>query len=79
MKYLKSLALAAGFIAFGAGSLVSGWLGDRWSRRAMMLVYYFGIGLYRGNSHRALGGGHWVVFHLRFGVANHHYYLLSWK
>lgn len=34
-----------GFIAFGAGSLVSGWLGDRWSRRAMMLVYYFGIGL----------------------------------
>lgn len=34
-----------GFIAFGAGSLISGWLGDRWSRRGMMLVYYFGIGL----------------------------------
>jgi MFS family permease len=34
-----------GFIAFGAGSLPAGWLGDRWSRRGMMLVFFFGIGL----------------------------------
>jgi len=34
-----------GFIAFGAGSLVTGWLGDRWSRRHMMVIYFFGIGL----------------------------------
>ena len=34
-----------GFIAFGAGSLVTGWLGDRWSRRHMMAVYFIGIGL----------------------------------
>lgn len=33
-----------GFIAFGAGSLVTGWLGDRWSRRHMMAIYFFGIG-----------------------------------
>jgi MFS family permease len=33
-----------GFIAFGAGSLVTGWLGDRWSRRHMMVIFFFGIG-----------------------------------
>ena len=33
-----------GFIAFGAGSLPSGWLGDRWSRSAMMTVFFIGIG-----------------------------------
>src|SRR6202044_2476469 len=34
-----------GFVAFGAGSLVTGWLGDRWSRRHMMVVFFLGIGL----------------------------------
>ncbi len=34
-----------GFVAFGAGSLATGWLGDRWSRRHMMVVYFVGIGL----------------------------------
>jgi MFS family permease len=33
-----------GFVAFGAGSLLTGWLGDRWSRRHMMAVFFFGIG-----------------------------------
>ncbi len=33
-----------GFLAFGAGSLLTGWLGDRWSRRHMMVVFFFGIG-----------------------------------
>jgi len=32
------------FIASGAGSLVTGWLGDRWSRRHMMVIFFFGIG-----------------------------------
>ena len=32
------------FVAFGAGSLVTGWLGDRWSRRHKMVIYFFGIG-----------------------------------
>lgn len=43
--YSKLIALAlGGFIAFGAGSLPAGWLGDRWSRRNMMAIFFFGIG-----------------------------------
>jgi MFS family permease len=34
-----------GFVMFGAGSLLTGWLGDRWSRRHMMAVFFLGIGL----------------------------------
>ncbi len=34
-----------GFIAFGAGSLFSGWLGDKWSRRNMMAIFFVGMGL----------------------------------
>lgn len=32
------------FLMFGLGSLPSGRLGDLWGRRAMMLVFFFGIG-----------------------------------
>lgn len=45
-----------GFIAFGACSLPAGWLGDHWSRRRMMLVFFFGIGasaIFTGLSHNA--------------------------
>jgi MFS family permease len=43
--YSELIALAlGGFIAFGAGSLPAGWLGDRWSRRNMLAVFFFGIG-----------------------------------
>jgi MFS family permease len=45
MAYSDLLPYATpGFVAFGAGSLVTGWLGDRWSRRHMMLVFFAGIG-----------------------------------
>jgi MFS family permease len=45
MAYSELLPYATpGFIAFGAGSLVTGWLGDRWSRRHMMVVFFAGIG-----------------------------------
>jgi MFS family permease len=45
MAYSELLPYATpGFIAFGAGSLVTGWLGDRWSRRHMMVIFYLGIG-----------------------------------
>jgi MFS family permease len=45
MRYAELLPYATpGFIAFGAGSLVTGWLGDRWSRRHMMVIFYLGIG-----------------------------------
>jgi MFS family permease len=41
---LITLALG-GFIAFGAGSFPAGWLGDRWSRRNMMAIFFVGIGV----------------------------------
>ena len=37
--------MIGGFIAFGAGSLPSGWLGDHWSRHKMMAVFFFGAGI----------------------------------
>ena len=44
-SYGALLSLAtAGFVAFGAGSIPAGWLGDRWSRPAMMAVFFIGIG-----------------------------------
>src|ERR1043165_6050926 len=46
MAYSELLPYATpGFLAFGAGSLITGWLGDRWSRRHMMLIFFVGIGL----------------------------------
>ena len=45
LTYSEMLPYATpGFIAFGAGSVVTGWLGDRWSRRHMMVIFFFGIG-----------------------------------
>jgi MFS family permease len=35
---------AGAFALFGLGSLPAGRLGDHWGRRAMMLVFFFGIG-----------------------------------
>lgn len=35
---------AAAFLMFGLGSLPAGKLGDQWGRRAMMLVFFFGLG-----------------------------------
>jgi MFS family permease len=41
MAYSELLPYATpGFVAFGAGSLLTGWLGDRWSRRHMMAWLY---------------------------------------
>ncbi len=46
LGYGEVLALSlGGFIAFGAGALPAGWLGDRWSRHAMMVVFFIGTGL----------------------------------
>lgn len=46
MTYSQLLPYATpGFIAFGAGSLISGWLGDRWSRRNMLAIFFIGMGL----------------------------------
>lgn len=46
MSYGDLLPYATpGFIAFGAGSLFSGWLGDKWSRRNMMAIFFVGMGV----------------------------------
>jgi MFS family permease len=45
LSYQEMLPLSiGGFIAFGGGSLPAGWLGDRWGRRNMMVVFFFGLG-----------------------------------
>lgn len=45
MSYGELLALmTVGNILFGVGALPAGWLGDRWSMRAMMVVFFIGLG-----------------------------------
>src|SRR6202050_3528260 len=45
-SYSALIALAAAsFVAFGLFSLPVGWLGDRWSRRDLMVIFYVGCGL----------------------------------
>ena len=44
--YAELIALGtASFVAFGVFSLPAGWLADRWSRRNMMALFYFGCGV----------------------------------
>jgi predicted MFS family arabinose efflux permease len=47
--YAELIALGTpSFVAFGLFSLPAGWLGDRWSRRNMIAVFYFGCGISLG-------------------------------
>src|SRR5271169_3031212 len=63
VSYGTLLQLSVGsFVLIGLGSLPSGWLGDRWSRRGMMLIFFFGTALAcfataATNSFVALAGG----------------------
>ena len=44
--YAELIALGtASFVTFGIFSLPAGWLADRWSRRNMMALFYFGCGV----------------------------------
>ncbi len=44
--YGELIALStAAFLAFGIFSLPAGWLGDHWSRRNMMALFFFGCGV----------------------------------
>jgi MFS family permease len=63
-----------GFIAFGALSLPAGWLGDRWSRRNMLAIFFIGgglavavTGLARGPTEIAIGltaiGAFGAIYH----------------
>src|SRR5438876_7750954 len=45
-SYAELIALGTpAFLAFGVFSLPAGWLGDHWSRRNMMALFYVGCGL----------------------------------
>jgi MFS family permease len=45
-SYARLIALSTpSFVAFGLFSLPAGWLGDRFSRRDMMVIFYVGCGL----------------------------------
>jgi MFS family permease len=45
-SYAELIALSTpAFVAFGVFSLPAGWLADRWSRRNMMVLFYFGCGV----------------------------------
>lgn len=46
MSYAALIPYATpGFVAFGLFAVPAGWLADRWSRHAMMVVFFVGIGL----------------------------------
>ena len=45
MSYAELLQVGSGaMLAYGVMSLPAGWLADRWSRKGMMIVFYFGMG-----------------------------------
>jgi MFS family permease len=45
MSYGDLLSLSlGGFVLFGLGALPAGWLGDRWSAEAMMVLFFIGTG-----------------------------------
>src|SRR3954466_3079260 len=47
-SYAELIALGTpSFLGFGVFSLPAGWLGDRWSRRNMMALFYLGCGAAR--------------------------------
>jgi MFS family permease len=46
LSYAELLRLGSfGVLIYGLGSLPSGWLGDHWSKKAMMNVFFYGMGL----------------------------------
>ncbi|MEF1250972.1 MFS transporter, partial [Vibrio owensii] len=45
MSYADLLQVGSGaMLVYGVMSLPAGWLADRWSRKGMMIVFYFGMG-----------------------------------
>ena len=46
MNYAALIPYATpGFVAFGLFATPAGWLADRWSRHALMIIFFVGIGL----------------------------------
>ncbi len=53
------LPSTAGFVAFAAGTLPAGWLGDRWSRQGLLAVMFLGLGA--ASLLTALAGETWQI------------------
>ncbi|MGI9315775.1 MAG: MFS transporter [bacterium] len=46
MSYAELIPYATpGFIAFGVGAIVAGWVADKWSREGMIVIFFIGIGI----------------------------------
>ncbi|MDE0031012.1 MAG: MFS transporter [Deltaproteobacteria bacterium] len=46
MSYAALIPYATpGFVAFGVGAIVAGWIGDKWSRPGMITIFFVGIGV----------------------------------
>ncbi|EAS43938.1 MFS transporter [Photobacterium profundum] len=46
LDYAELLRLGSfGILAYGLGSFPAGWLGDHWSKKAMINVFFYGMGL----------------------------------
>ncbi len=45
MSYAELIPYATpGFVAFGLGAIVAGWIADKWSRKGMIVIFFIGIG-----------------------------------
>ena len=53
------LPSTAGFVAFAAGTVPAGWLGDRWSKPGMLAVMFLGLGV--ASLLTALAEGAWQI------------------
>jgi MFS family permease len=53
------LPSTAGFVAFAAGTVPAGWLGDRWSKQGMLAIMFLGLGV--ASLLTALAAGVWQI------------------
>ncbi len=53
------LPATAGFVAFAAGTMPAGWLGDRWSKQGLLAVMFLGLGA--ASLLTALAGETWQI------------------
>ena len=71
MRYGELIGLATGaFLAFGFGSLPMGWLAERFGRRNMLAVFFFGYGLSCLGLSTATGPFELVAWLLVLGIAS---------
>jgi MFS family permease len=71
MAYAELIGLATGaFLAFGLGSLPMGWLADRFGRRNMLAVFFFGYGVSCLGLATASGAWSFAIWLLVLGIAS---------